>query len=386
MGRGFRSNREDGACSLTTLLQAMRETEGRGCKGPPEAPTTQQGTKTCGDRGQKGPDSRLECAAVVEDKVDPGELHACLPGEQLQPHGTGGPCSEPRGGREQAWDGESPSPESPSPLTMPPGESPELLQRGRGAVQLPGGQQDSLALRHLLKGTAHTSAEVWHVAHGHSQLGEAERSEQKVPPPLPPCMHAQAPAPAVTMPLTCTPGDVTETLLGRTRTWTHLLSSSAKPCGAEAPGQDPSRQHLHGVRPEPVTQLPHRALARGVMAICREGGQAAQPTVPGHSVSGDASSAREWHETEGDGGRGHKGTTGRDRHVGSPQQALTCAAAHTNHSAGPPSQGRRCSSRTARRSPPGAGSPGDSCISTRPAPTLPPTTARRGPTCFSLRR
>lgn len=46
------------------------------------------------------------------------------------------------------------------------------------------------------------------------------------------------------MALTCTPGEVTETLLGRTRTWTHLLSSSAKPLGVEAPGQAPSRQHL----------------------------------------------------------------------------------------------------------------------------------------------
>jgi hypothetical protein len=49
---------------------------------------------------------------------------------------------------------------------------------------------------------------------------------------------------ASSMPLTCTPGDVTDTLLGRTRTCTHLLSSSAKPRGAEAPGQAPSRQHL----------------------------------------------------------------------------------------------------------------------------------------------
>lgn len=44
--------------------------------------------------------------------------------------------------------------------------------------------------------------------------------------------------------VSCTPGDVTDTLLGWTRTCTHLFSSSAKPCGAEAPGQDPSRQHL----------------------------------------------------------------------------------------------------------------------------------------------
>ena len=125
---------------------------------------------------------------------------------------------------------------------MPPGESPELLERGRGAAQLPGGQQDGLVLRHLLKGTAHACAEVWHITHGHSQLGKAEDSAGYTPNKR---MHWPIPPTATS--LTCTPGDVTDTLLGRTRTWTHLLSSSAKPCGAEAPGQAPSRQHLHGV-------------------------------------------------------------------------------------------------------------------------------------------
>lgn len=87
--------------------------------------------------------------------------------------------------------------------------------------------------------------------------------------------HRLAPR-ASARPLTCTPGEVTETLLGRTRTWTHLLSSSAKPCGAEAPGQAPSRQHLRGIRPEPVMQPPQRALARGVMEV--EGRGASWPS------------------------------------------------------------------------------------------------------------
>ena len=85
-----------------------------------------------------------------------------------------------------------PIPESPSLLTVPPGESPQLPEGGRRALQLPGGQQDGLALRHLLKGTAHADAEVWHVAHGHGQLGKAEESEREVSPPPPPPTHPHA--------------------------------------------------------------------------------------------------------------------------------------------------------------------------------------------------
>lgn len=48
-----------------------------------------------GTRGQASYYSRLEDAAVVEDEVSPSKPHASLLGEQLQPHGAGGPCSEP---------------------------------------------------------------------------------------------------------------------------------------------------------------------------------------------------------------------------------------------------------------------------------------------------
>lgn len=114
------------------------------------------------------------------------------------------------------------------------------------------GQQNSLTFSHLLKGTTHTHTEVWHVAHGYGQLGEAEGSEQGVPSLV---KYIQVSS----MSLTCTPEDVTDTLLGRTRTCIHLLSSSVKPCGAEAPGQAPSRQHLYGNRPEQSEHCPRRA-------------------------------------------------------------------------------------------------------------------------------
>lgn len=99
----------------------MGRREGRGHEGPPEAHRTQHGMKRWGDRDQKGQDSRLECAAVIEDEVDPGELDPRLPGQQLQPHGAGGPCSEPRGGREQARDAECPQPREPQPTDHAPG-------------------------------------------------------------------------------------------------------------------------------------------------------------------------------------------------------------------------------------------------------------------------
>lgn len=202
---------------------------------------------------------------------------------------------------------------------MPLGESLELLEGGRGAAQLPGGQQDGLILRHLLEGTAHTCAEVWHIAHGHGQLRETKQSAGCTPHT---CMYRAA-QPTPTTPLTCTPGDVTDTLLGRTRTWTHLLSSSAKPCGAEAPGQAPSRQHLCGVRPEPIRHLPWEG-PRGPRG---ERAPPAQPTVPGNSVPqpcplGSKGRHSEWRlrslvGESGRGGRGgHKGTAGRSEHVG----------------------------------------------------------------------
>lgn len=91
---------------------------------PTEARTrTQQGTGTerRGDRAGKGHDSRLERAAVVEDEVHAGELHASLPGEQPQPHGARGPCGEPRGGGEQAGDRRRPQPGEPQPTDRAPG-------------------------------------------------------------------------------------------------------------------------------------------------------------------------------------------------------------------------------------------------------------------------
>lgn len=100
------------------------------------------------------------------------------------------------------------------PLTMPPGESPELLERGRGAAQLPGGQQDGLVLRHLLEGTAHACAEVWHIAHGHGQLRKAGDSAGCTPqhaPALAPTPHPthsplHLPAPRAMSPTRCWAG------------------------------------------------------------------------------------------------------------------------------------------------------------------------------------
>ena len=90
-------------------------------------------------------------------------------------------------------------------------------------------------------------------------------------------MWAPHPCHVPATPLTCTPGDVTDTLLGQTCTWTHLLSASAKPYGATAPGQAPWRQHLCGVRPGPSHSCPG-----GQEGVTR--GQPAQHTVPGNRM------------------------------------------------------------------------------------------------------
>lgn len=193
------------------------------------------------------------------------------------------------------------------PLTVPPGESPELLERGRGAAQLPGGQQGGLVLRCLLEGTAHARAEVWHVVHGHGQLREAGGSAGGIP------QHTPAPTPCLqATPLTCTPGEVTDTLLGRTRTWTHLLSSSAKPCGAEAPGQAPSRQHLRGVSQSP-SRICLGGSVQGSLGAWGEGDSGPSPQRLGPRGGG---SACQLETAGGEGGGGRKGWAGRREHAG----------------------------------------------------------------------
>lgn len=66
------------------------------------------------DRGQASYYSRLEDTAVVEDEVGPSKPHTGLLGEQLQPHGAGGPCSEPAA--PHVSHGQTASPAPPSPV------------------------------------------------------------------------------------------------------------------------------------------------------------------------------------------------------------------------------------------------------------------------------
>lgn len=96
------------------LLGDRGETEGRRHQGPAEACTAQQGMTRRGGRGQQGHYSRLMDAAVVKDKVRPGEPHTRLLGEQLQPHRARGPCGKAKGGREPAGGQRVPPPEQPS--------------------------------------------------------------------------------------------------------------------------------------------------------------------------------------------------------------------------------------------------------------------------------